>query len=399
MEYTTSQETKILLKINGIYSFALFLGGIFLQVFLFTLGGFRALVEYNLVSAGSLLIFYFLSGWILTRVRSKNLLLFGISAYILLFSLLFLFREQSLSLLAVLGAIHGMATGIFWGVMNLLHYVFITQEARHRFFGRQSFLFSITGGVAPILGGMLISLMGFLVSKEFGYSFVFFLVAVLMALVYHQATKLPEQKVIDFSLHDMTKHRRSHIWKSVLLQDFFAGMFDAMFPAFSAVIIFLIVKEEFVLGFVNAAGAIIAACAGLSAGIILAKKQTSFIVASFIAAFGIGLFAWQQNWWGLIALTFLFNAAMPVIGVASSKTFFDVMDRLGRDWQKKYYLFLEREIALGLGRVSSLLLFLLAVSDRNQLEIARIAIGLLAFVPLCIGFFLMRIMRVMRIDT
>lgn len=393
------QETSILLKINGIYSFALFLGGIFLQVFLFTLGGFRAVAEYNLASAGFILIFYFFSGWMLTRVKSKNLLLLGIGAYILLFLLLFLFREQSLSLLVLLGAIHGMATGIFWGVMNLLQYTFITAELRHRFFGRQSFLFSITGGIAPILGGMLISLMGFLVSKEFGYSFVFFLIAVLMAMLYREAKNLPDQEVIDFSLYDVTKHRRSRMWKLTLFQDFFAGMFDSLFPAFSAVLIFLIVKEEFVLGFVNAAGAIVAACGGLAAGIILAKKQISFIVTSFVAAFGIGLFAWQQNWWGLIALTFLFNAAIPVLGVASSKIFFDVMDRFGKDWQKKYYLFLEREIALGLGRVSSLLLFLLVVSDRNQLEIARIAIGLLAFVPLCMGFFLMRIMCGMRIDS
>ena len=393
------QETNILLKINGIYSFALFLGGIFLQVFLFTLGGFRAVVQYNLASTIFILIFYFISGWLLTRVRSKNLLLLGIGAYVALFLLLFLFREQSLSLVVLLGAIQGMATGIFWGVMNLLQYAFVTQESRHSFFGRQSFLFSITGGIAPILGGMLISSMGFLVSKEFGYSFVFFLIAVLMAMLYREAKNLPDQEVIDFSLYDVTKHRRSRMWRLTLLQDFFAGLFDSLFPAFSAVLIFLIVKEEFILGFVNAGGAIIAACAGLGAGIILAKKHTSFIAASYIAASGIGLFAWQQNWWGLIALAFLFNAAMPVLGVASSKVFFDVIDRLGRDWQKKYYLFLERETALGLGRVSSLLLFLLAVSDRNQLEIARGAIGLLALIPLCMGFFLMRIIRAMPIDT
>lgn len=391
MEYTNPQEAKTLLKINGIFSFALSLGGIFLQVFLFTLGGFRAVVEYNLISALMVVIFYIISGWLLTWISLKKCLLLGMSAHILLFSLLFLFREQSRALLIPLGMVHGIAIGIFWGAMTSLQYIFTTDETRYRFFGHQSFLFSITGGIAPIIGGALISLSGFLISKEFGYSFVFFLIAVLMAYCYREAKKLPEHEPIDFSFIYVIRHRRSKVWKLALLHDFFYGLFDFMFISFTAIIMFLILKSEFLLGVVNGVGAIFAAGTGLLAGVILAKRKTSFVPAALIAAMGMAFLAWQQNWWGLIAFMFLFHTAMPLLNVASWKMLFDMLERSKKEWQKTYYLFLEREIMLGMGRIASLLIFFLVVSDQNQFKTARIAVGLLAIVLVCIGFILRRI--------
>ncbi len=394
MESIHSREAVTLLAINGIFSFALSLGGIFLQVFLFTLGGFRAVVEYNLISACFVIIFYMISGWLLARMTLKNLLLLGLVSYIVLFSILFLFREQSLALLIPLGTLNGAAMGMFWAAMNLLQYMFTTDGMRHRFFGRQSFLFSVTGGVAPMLGGVIISLTGVFVFKELGYSFVFFFIALLMGVVYREAKKLPDHERILFSVRDVIGHQRSYVWKLVLVQDFFYGIFDFMFVAFAAVLVFILVKEEFILGIVNAAGAMMGAAAALTASFVLGKKQTLFVAASVMAAVGVGLFAGEQNWWGLLALIFLFNAGMPVVNVAWSKTFFDIVDESGGTyWQKKYYLFFEREVATGLGRIVSLLIFFLFVNEKNQYEIARVAVGLLAVMPLCIGFILYRITR------
>jgi YQGE family putative transporter len=216
-------------------------------VFLFTLGGFRAVVEYNLVSALMVVVFYAISGWLLTRITLKKCLLLGLGAHILLFSLLFLFREQSLILLIPLGIVNGTAIAVFWAAMAPLQYVLTTDETRYKFFGHQSFLFSITGGIAPLFGGVLISLSGFLISKVFGYSFVFFLIALLMMLCYREAKNLPEYEKIVFSFADVIRHRRSWVWKLALLQDFFYGLFDFMFASFAAIIMFLIVKSEFLL--------------------------------------------------------------------------------------------------------------------------------------------------------
>ncbi|MDP3769311.1 MAG: hypothetical protein U1A23_04655 [Candidatus Sungbacteria bacterium] len=396
MEHTTQREAKTLLVINGIFGFAIALGGIFLQVFLFGLGGFYAVVEYNLVSACALVLFSIISGLLLTKMSARDLLLIGIGSHALLFISLFLFRGQSLDFLILLGFINGAAMGIFWAAMNLLQYIFTTSETRHTFFGRQSFLFSITGGVAPIIGGAIISLVGSFASKDIGYSVVFFLIALLMVVLYYTAATLPDHGMIHFSMRDVLAHRRSALWFYVLAMDFCNGLFDFMFASFSAVIIFLIVKDEFLLGSINAAGAVVAACAGLAAGMILKRKKLAFIPASFIAALGILIFALEQNWWGLGAMVFLFSAAMPILGIESSKALFDVLDRSGDGWKKKYHLFLERENALGLGRVSSLLICFFLITGQNELQVARSALAIIACIPVAVGLIRYRILHITR---
>ncbi|GEM_PF-1378061 len=396
MEYTIQREAKTLLVINGIFGFAIALGGIFLQVFLFGLGGFHVVVEYNLVSACVLVLFYIISGLMLTKMSTRDLLLIGIGSHVLLFISLFLFREQSLDFLILLGFINGAATGIFWAAMNLLQYIFTTSETRHAYFGRQSFLFSITGGIAPIIGGTIISLVGFFTSKDIGYSVVFFVIALLMVMLYHTAATLPDHGTIQFSMRDVLTHRRSKLWLYVIVMDFCNGLFDFMFASFSAVIIFLIVKDELILGSINAAGAIVASCAGLAAGMILKRNKLAFIPASFMAALGIFLFALEQNWWGLGALVFLFSAAMPIIDIESTKALFDVLDRSGHEWKKKYHFFLERENALGLGRVVSLFICFFLITGENDLHIARSALGVVACIPLVVGLIRYRILQITR---
>ena len=391
MQHISSRETITLFKINGVFGFALALGEIFLQVFLFTLGGFQAVIKYNLISTCFIVVFAFFAGWLLTRTTSKNLLLMGLSGYIALFLLLFLFRENSLSLLVFLGMLHGMATGLFWAAMNLLQYVYTTDETRYRFFGTQSFLFSVTGGIAPIIGGIIISLSGALISKEAGYATLFFCIALLMSILFWEVKKISEQKHIQFSFCDMTRHRRSRVWNLVLINEFFYGLFDFLLMAFIPIFIFIIVKEEFVLGVLNAAAAVAASCAALFARFILTKKSTSFILTSFLSAFGLLMFSYQQNWWGIAALIIFYYATMPILNVAASKIIFKIIDSSSEhSWQYKYHFFLEREIMLNIGRIVSFFILILFIEDIKQFNISHLIIGTLAVLPLCIGFILYR---------
>lgn len=385
MDHTTSKEAVSLIKINGLCIFALSLGGIFLQIFLFTLGGFRALVVFNLISLGVLVACYLIAGWLLRRTSFKNLLCVGVAGYIVLFSVLVVFGEHSLVMLIPLGVLNGIGTGMFWAAMNMLQYIFTTGDMRHRYFGRQTFWLSLATGIAPLAGGAIISLTGVLVSKSFGYASVFFLIALLMTAVLREVRALPDYKGIDFSIRHVIAHKRAYAWKLVLVQNFFYGLFDFMGMAFVGILMFLVIREEFILGAVNAVGAFVMALAGLAASSFLARNQKSFLFAAMLSALGIALFAYEQNWWGVIAFTFLFHAGMPIINIASSKTIFDVMDTFKEHWQKKYYLFLEREVALNMGRILSFAVFLFFITDQNQIAIAGIAVGLIAAIPLFIG--------------
>ena len=67
-----NSEEKLLQKLIGLFFFATSLAGIFLNLFLFQLGGFRAVISYGLISLVFLFIIYFFSGYILNESKKAS---------------------------------------------------------------------------------------------------------------------------------------------------------------------------------------------------------------------------------------------------------------------------------------------------------------------------------------
>lgn len=378
-------ELRLLLRIQTLFFFAYALGGIFLQVFLFTLGGFSAVALFNLITAGTSVVVYGASGFFLSRFCSKDILLAGLAAYAALFFTLFAFQDTSVSVLPILAMLNGIGGGMLWAALNLSHYLLIPADERHGYFGRQSFWMNTVQFVAPFLGGAMLLFFGLAVKTPVAYSLLFVIIAVMMAAVYWEATYLPRHSGVRFSVFDFKKHRRSWPWKLALAQDVGYGFFDFAFGAFSAVLIFLIAGNEFLLGLANSAGAAVAAIAGLIAGFLLRVKKKAYIAGMFFAPLGIFLFAWGQNVWGVLALILIYQSAMPFLTIATSKTMFDLIDYSSEPWQEKYHLFVEREAALGIGRIISLTLLYLLFTGQHQYEIARGWMVILAGIPFLVG--------------
>lgn len=379
------QEARLLLRIQGLFFFAISLGGIFLNVFLFRHGGFHAVIVYNIISIIAILLFFVITGLLLRRFSFRDIMRVGLGAHVLLYVLLFLFREESMGMLPVLGVLNGIGTGLFWAVMNISQYMFTTSEVRQFYLGRQNFWAGITQGLAPLFGGVIITLAGMVISHEMGYSVIFLLIAVLLAATYVEAAKLPHGSGITFFIRDISRHKRTAGWIVSLVQHFFYGFFDFPFSAFSVVLLFLILKEEVLLGIVNAVGMVIGGLAALAAGLMLGKKPQRFAWGAFGGCLGIGLFAFQQNGWGILALTLLFKGAMPFLNIAASTSVYDMIDAARDTWQRKFHFFLEQEIALNTGRGLSFALFFMIAGNTGQTEAARTWLFVLALMPLLIG--------------
>ena len=172
-------EEKLLLKLNGLFFFALSLAGIFVTVFLFQLGGFKAVVSYGLVSLTVLLIVYILSGYLLKKFSSLFLIRLGFLFFCGLYSLLFLFQEHSLDYLILLGIINGVANGNYWAGNNLTQYIATYTHSRNEYFGKLNFFINIGSAFGPILGGTMIYFFNLSWPKIFGYATLFALVALL----------------------------------------------------------------------------------------------------------------------------------------------------------------------------------------------------------------------------
>lgn len=388
-----TREEQNLLRVQTIFFFAGSLASLFLNVFLFKTGGLISAVKFNLFSLTFLLIWYLASGWLYRKFTSTIFMKISFLLFVLLFFLLYLLKEQAVHFLFILGMINGTAQGNFWAANNLAQYISTHEKTRNQFFGRQNFWLNLSQTAGPIIGGLLIGLLNFLFhSSSLSYSLLFLLVSLLMFYLLLETKKIPGFKNIEFQLSHILRHKRSRNWKLVLFQQGLYGLWDVIFGVFSGILVYIIVKEELILGGVRTVGALIFALASLWAAKVLQKKKHAFLLGAIFAPLGLFIFAWQENWWGILSLTLLVNSFLPFLTIPTSKVIYDVIDKVEEPWQRKYHFLLERDAVLGLARITSYLILLPFILDGQEIEIAKTYLLIIPLFPLLTGlsFFLSR---------
>lgn len=380
-----SLEEKILLRLNGLFFFAISLAGIFLNLFLFQLGGFRAVVSYGLTSLIFLFIVYFFSGYVLKKYSSVFVIRLGFLLFTILYVLLLVIGEKAVNYLVILGIINGVANGNYWAGYNLTSYIATHEQTRSEFFGKLNFFGNIASAFGPILGGALIFLFGLFTSKIFGYITLFAIVSLVFFIAFLITAKLPEHKGNEFNFRAFIEHRRKTSWKVVLSQQFLYGLFDVSFSTFSSILMFLFLKEEFVLGSVNTVSTVVFALANILAIKILGKNKRSYIWAMIISPLALFLFALQQNWLGIFGLVIINNLFLPLLNITTSKAIYDVIDTEDEPWQQKYHFLVERDMALGAGRIITYAILLALFTPENQVSISKTWILIVPIFPLLIG--------------
>ncbi len=383
--YNMSRDETWLLRLNGLFFLTASLAGIFVNLFLFQLGGFKSVIYFGLVSLFSLYIVYLSSSYYLRKISSKVSIRASFLIYAFFYTLLFLLRENSVHYLFLLGLINGFAGGLYWVGNNITQYIATQSHTRHEFFGKLNFFMNVGNSFGPSVGGLIIYVFGQFYLKSFGYFVLFSLVSFLFLILFFVTNKLPGYKVYESSIMHIFKHKRIFSWKIVLSQQFLYGLFDVAFGTLSPILIFLFLKQEFSVGLVNTITVLCYAFANLIAIKILKKYSLAYILGSFGMGFGLFIFGLEQNWIGILSLILFANTFAPLLNIVASKSVYDVMDSVKEPWQRKYHFLVERDTALGIARVLVYSLLLLLFTSGNQVLIAKNWVLIISVIPLLIG--------------
>lgn len=382
-----TKEEQALIKVQTIFTLTSALAGVFLSVFLFKIGNLGSVIQFHLVSLVFLLLWYVATGWLFQKWTSRVFMKLSFLFFFLVYFLLFLLRESAINYLLILGALFGSGHGNFWSANNLAQYISTQQKTRFHYFGRQNFWISLASSSGPIVGGLIISGVGYInTASSAGYITLFFTVALLMAYLFFLTDSVPGFSGIQFSLRDIIMHRRKRNWNIVLFQQGVTGLWDVGFLSISGILIFLIVKEEFILGAVNTTSAVIFALASIWAAKILQKDKRYFVLGTILSPLALLFFAWQQNWLGIFSLLFVKNIFLPYINIPSSVLIYDEIDKINRSWQEKYHFLVERDLILGIARIATYLVLLyFFVGAADQVSIAKKWIYVVPLFPLLVG--------------
>ncbi len=376
-----------LIFIQVVSTFASALASIFLQIYIFRLAGFTQTMVFNLFLFISLFIFYIFSGYLLRKHSTHLLIGSSFIINIVGYLLIIVLQANAVNYLIYLGLIFGMSAGNFWSGFNLSQYILTSQDSRNVYFGKSLSLIQIASAFGPILGGIIVVSINYLTKNSFsGYYFLFFLVAVINIFLFINVKKLPIYTGVQFSLKDFINHQRSKKWKIVLGQNFAGGLYDAAFNTIFAILLFLVIKNESLIGTTRTLMLLFVAITSIIGARLLKRYNWLYVVGSLGIALSIVTFALFQNWLGIFLFALINGLATPFFSIPMSLAILNTVDENNLPWQEKYHMLLERDGVLGLARIISYIFLLALFTVFNKEDVSRNWMILIAILPLFIGF-------------
>ena len=390
-----SREENHLIFIQVISTFASAIAGIFLQIYIFRLSGFQGAVIFNLYLFIALLFAYLFSGLLLRKHTTHLLIGSSFVVNILGYLLIILLKANAVNYLAVIGVIFGLAAGNFWSGFNLSQYILTSQHSRNTYFGKSLSFTQISSALGPIFGGVVVILVNYLTKNSYmGYYFLFLIVAFIYLFLVINTKKLPVYTGIQFSFKDFINHQRSKKWKIVLGQNFVLGLYDAAFNTIFAILLFLILRNESLIGGVKTGMLLFVALTSIIGAKLLAKRGWLYIAGTLGTALSIVIFAVFQNWLGIFLFALFNGLVTPFFSIPLSLAILNTIDENNLPWQKKYHMLLERDGILGFARIISYIFLLILFTVFSKENVAKNWMIATAIFPIIIGFLLYKQYRI-----
>ena len=381
-----SSEEKKLILIQSLYFFAVALADVFVTVFFFSHGSFQTPVIFQIVRICVFSALFFLSGLAFRKVSSGFVIKIGLFLFACFYFSLFCLQDRSISFLTPLAILNGFAMAFFWSGYNLNQYILTNQQKRISFFGSTLIAVQLFQSVAPFLGGTIIAISSSYSSLRFGYGVLFLVVSIILTLIVLLVGKLPDHERLTFSLSHIFTHKRTLAWKKVLLQNFFLGMFDMPGNTIVGILIYLVVKKEFMLGIVQTTVVLLAVVGSLAAIRLLHKSSKFYWIGIIGVSLAYCLFGIYQSQMGVLLYIILVGLSSPFMNTWVPTVYFHAVDSVSGHWKEKYHLLFERDFVLACGRILSYSLIFLFLQTSNKIAFAKLSLFILPIFPLLLGF-------------
>jgi YQGE family putative transporter len=384
----TDAENHLIL-VQGVFSAALAIASVFLSLYLFSIGGFRTIAWFYVAQYACMPPAFMVAGYLLRRHTTKDVIRWGLLVLCGVYVALLLLGADAREWAVLLGAATGIGEGIYWPGINLSEYLATNATTRNLYYGKLFAVSNIASVVGLPLSGATLAIASHFDTRQTGY-YVLFGLLVLMLLVTHRlGAGITGYSGLTFSTGDLVRHRRTREWWLVLLQNLLRGLWAYALPAFSAVLLYLIVDGELSLGLLSAGTTVLVGASSFFAGRVLQRHPRSFLLGAVVVPFGMVGFAYQQNWLGILCYSVLIMSFDPYAQNATYKAMYDVMEQCSTRWQSAFHFIVEREIAWNAGRVVSFTVILLILDPHDQARAGRTLQHLIVFaaaLPVVVGF-------------
>ena len=374
-----TKDLALLLIIGGLYSLSIALSNTFVNIYLWKQSGELAdLAMYNLSIVVAQPLTFILAGRWAKKVDRVIVLRIGVIFLALFYVTVLFVGTKASDFLLLLGVLLGIGYGFYWLAYNVLTFEITKPETRDFFNGFLGILGSVGGMIGPVAAGFIISrlekLTGYTV--VFGLSLGLFSIAVLLSFFLKRRPahgKYWFRRIITERKHDKN-------WRMVTNAHFFQGLREGVFVFIVSVFVFIATDSEMALGTYGLINSGISFLAYYFVSRTLKKeyRKQAILVGGLILFLAIFLIIFDLSYFRLLLYAAMIAVAYPLLLVPYASMTYDVIGRGWKAAEMRVEYIVVRELFLNLGRVASILLFLLAThlfSEKQAIPVLLVILG------------------------
>ncbi|WLD92082.1 MFS transporter [Alkalihalobacillus sp. AL-G] len=370
MEIT--KDLLMLLIIGGLYSLSIALSNTFVNVFLWKQSGqFIDIAVYNLSIVVFQPITFILAGRLAKRIDRVIVLRLGVTSLSIFYLTVLLLGDRTDEFLILLGGLQGIGMGFYWLAFNVLTFEITEPDTRDFFNGFLGLLTSLAGMVGPFLAGWIITRMDQMIGYKtiFAISLTLFFGAVIISFMLNRRTA---KGIFSFG-RILAERKKNHNWNRILYAHFFQGLREGTFIFVIVVWVFITTKSELALGtygLINSAVAFLAYFVA-TRYIKTAYRKKAIFFGGLILYAALFLILFDLSYAKLLTYGVIISIAYPILLVPYVSMTYDI---IGRSWnarEMRIEYIVVREVFLNIGRITSIVLFIITITLFNGQESIR----------------------------
>ncbi|MCA1009693.1 MFS transporter [Halobacillus halophilus] len=357
-----SKDLLLLLLIGGLYSLGIFLSSTFVNIYLWKQSNsYTDIALYNLSIYVLQPLTFIFAGKCAKHIDRVIVLRTGVIVLSLFFLTVLIVGENAAKFNIMLGALLGVGYGFYWLAYNVLTFEITEPDTRDFFNGFLGVLQSLGGMTGPLLAGFIISRLNNFTGYTviFAVSFGLFIVAVLVSF------GLSRRKAKgNFSFRRIINERKNNLnWKRILNAHVSQGFREGTFLFAVSIWIFLMTRNELSLGFFNLvySGFSFLFYFLVTRLVKPRRRKKAIFIAGLSLYLSVLILLVSKSMTLLLLYGAIAGIFFPLLYVPYISLTYDVIGKSWNAGEMRIEYIVVRELFLNLGRVLSIIVFLLAI--------------------------------------
>ncbi|KHE68397.1 MFS transporter [Halobacillus sp. BBL2006] len=358
-----SKDLLLLLLIGGLYSLGIFLSSTFVNIYLWKQSNsYTDIALYNLSIYILQPLTFIFAGKCAKKIDRVIVLRTGVIVLSLFFLTVLIVGERAATFNIMLGALLGVGYGFYWLAYNVLTFEITEPETRDFFNGFLGVLQSLGGMSGPLLAGFIISRLNNFTGYTviFTISFGLFIVAVLVSF------GLSRRKANgNFSFRRIVNERKNNKnWRRILNAHVAQGFREGVFLFAVSIWIFLMTRDELSIGVFNL---VYSGCSFLFYFLVSRivkprRRKKAIFIAGLVLYLNVLILLVSYSMPLLLLYAGIAGVFFPLLYVPYLSLTYDVIGKSWNAGEMRIEYIVVREIFLNVGRVLSIITFLIAIT-------------------------------------